>query len=407
MKTGESLKEQAQAELDRSDLWGYVSDPKKRTVIYGLTNRLDDPWFLRINDYFIDELTPVSPKQKSRFFHSLKLLVLSGVQFIRAMRMLSERTDNVHFARILNTITYDMEHNGMSFSESIQKYPKVFDQSEVKMIYSGELTGKIEESLESLAVQLQKNIELKMRVRGALMYPITVIVALLLASVAVMVFIVPKLMGLFETLGGNLPLSTQILITLSNFMVNFWWLVIALLALGVTLFINWKQSDDGRLKWDGMVLEFPVISSLVQNIQTVRISQNFAALMASGIPVNKALIVLSEVIPNRVIGQAISAIELKVRKGATLHESFAAQPELDSVLSEIIEVGEKSGHISEVLNKLGDQYEQEVDAQLKNLSTILEPLIMAVVACGVIFLLFAVMTPIFQMNELFSESATG
>ena len=399
-----SLSHRALEPLDQKDLMSYVRDPKKRTVIYGVTDRLDDPWYVRVNDFFIDELTRISPKEKSRFFHSLKLLVLSGVQFIKSMRMLGERTDNVHFARIINTITYDMEHNGLSFSESIQKYPKVFEASEVKMIYSGELTGKIEESLDSLAAQLQKNIELKMQIKSALMYPMTVIVALFLAGMAVMLFIVPKLMSLFTSLGGNLPLSTKILIGMSNVITSFWWLILTVIAFLVFMFINWKNSPEGSVKWDEFILSLPVIKSLVRNIQTVRISQNFAALMASGIPINKALIVLSEIIPNRIVGQDIAALELKVRKGARLHEAFAEAETIDPVVSEIIEVGEKSGHISDVLKQLGDQYELEVDAQLKNLSTILEPVIMVVVAVGVVFLLFAVMTPIFQMNELFTQS---
>ncbi len=399
-----SLSHRALEPLDQKDLMSYVRDPKKRTVIYGVTDRLDDPWYVRVNDFFIDELTRISPKEKSRFFHSLKLLVLSGVQFIKSMRMLGERTDNVHFARIINTITYDMEHNGLSFSESIQKYPKVFEASEVKMIYSGELTGKIEESLDSLAAQLQKNIELKMQIKSALMYPMTVIVALFLAGMAVMLFIVPKLMSLFTSLGGNLPLSTKILIGMSNVITSFWWLILTVIAFLVFMFINWKNSPEGSVKWDEFILSLPVIKSLVRNIQTVRISQNFAALMASGIPINKALIVLSQIIPNKIVGQDIAALELKVRKGATLHEAFAEAENIDPVVSEIIEVGEKSGHISDVLKQLGDQYELEVDAQLKNLSTILEPVIMVVVAVGVVFLLFAVMTPIFQMNELFTQS---
>lgn len=379
-----------------------VKNPKKRSIIYGVTDRRDDHWLVKLNDFVIDA-QGVKGKDKARFFHSLKLLFASGVQFTRALQMLSKRTTNLRMSRVLDTICYDMEQNGMSFSKSLEKHPRVFNPSEVKMIYSGELTGKIENTLQSIATQMQKNLELQMRIRSALMYPITVVAAVILATVVVMIFIVPRLTSLFAEAGATLPLATQVLIFMSDFTRQFWWLLLAG-AVGIGFaFRNWLNTEEGKLRFDSWVIQAPLISGMVNNIQTVRICQNFATLMRSGIPLNKALIVLSDIMPNRKIGHAIASIEIDLRSGMKLHKAFAAQKILDPVLPEIIEVGETTGSIAEVLQKLGDQYEFEVDAQLKNLSKVIEPIIIVVVGVAVVFMILAVLTPIFQMQEIFSS----
>ena len=384
--------------------WDYLKNPKSRSVIYGTTDRRTDPWFLQANDWLLDH-QPFKLKDKARFFHSLKLLVNSGVQFIRALEMLAERSPHVRFSRVLKTIAYDMQQNGLSFSAAMQKHPGIFSTSEIKMVYSGELTGKINETLDAIATQMQKNIELEMKIKSALMYPATVMVAIVLAGIAVMVFIIPRLTGLFSEFGGTLPLPTRVLIGASDFLIGYWWLALFLTAALALWFTQWKSSEDGQRQYHRLVLNFPLIKSIVQNVQVTKISQNFATLLAAGIPLNKALRVLGEIIPNRIIGEAIFDIEVKVRQGAALHQSFSEAKDIDPVVGEILEVGEKTGHMAEVLQKLGDQYDLEVEAQLKNLSTIIEPLIILVVGLAVAFMIFAVLMPIFNLQELFAASA--
>ncbi len=381
-----------------------LKNPKQREVIYGLTDRRNDHWLIKANDWLLDHQT-FNLKDKSRFFHSLKLLVNSGVQFTRALEMLADRTQHVRFSRVLKTVAYDMQQNGLSFSGAIQKHPSIFSESEVKMVYSGELTGKINATLEAIATQLQKNIELEMRVKSALMYPATVVAAIILAGAAVMLFIVPKLTTLFSELGGELPLSTRLLMGASDFLIGYWWLLLFVVAGVISWFIQWKNSEDGRRSWHRFILDFAPTRELVSNIQVTKISQNFATLMAAGIPLSKALRVMGEIIPNKIIGDNIFDIEMKVRNGASLHQSFLEAKDIDSVVGEILEVGEKTGHMAEVLQKLGDQYDLEVEAQLKNLSTIIEPIIILFVGIAVAFLIFAVLMPIFGLQDLFAATA--
>ncbi|MCK5460554.1 type II secretion system F family protein [Candidatus Gracilibacteria bacterium] len=378
-----------------------LKNPKKREIIYGVTDRQNDPFLVKVNDFLIDH-GRVTLKEKSLFFNSLRLLVNSGVPFTKSLRMLAKRTTNIKLFRVINTMVYDMEKNGQSFSGAMIKHPSIFSSSETKMIYSGEISGKIEKTLNSIATQLQKSIEFEMQIKSALLYPATVFTAIIIAGIIVVMFIIPQFVSLFAEFGGDLPLSTKTLLWISDFMIQFWWILLCFLIGSVFAFSSWKKTEEGRKEWDRFILNLPFVKSLINNLQVVRIASNFSTLMHSGIPVNKSLRVLGEIMPNTIIAQAIFSAEINVRKGLTLSESFRQESTIDPVLSEILEIGEQSGNIAEVLNKIATQYELEVDSQLKNLSTILEPLIILIVGGAVIFMALAILGPIFQLQELFS-----
>jgi type II secretory pathway component PulF len=355
----------------------------------------------KINDFLIDH-SPVSKKEKSIFFDSLQLLINSGVHFTRALELLAHRQRNIRFQRILNSIQYDMMQNGMSFSRAMSKYPKVFDTSEIKMIFSGEVSGRIENTLESVAKQIKKNIEMHLRIRSALMYPSTVMIAIILAAIIVMTFVVPKFETLFsEFSDSSLPFATRALMKSSTFFQQYWWFVLLLGGAMYFWFQNWKRSEQGEMSWDRFLLRMPLLRGLVNNIQTVGIASNFSTLLQSGIPVIKALHLLGDIIPNRVIGKEIDEITQKAIHGKKLHESFSESTVLEPILGEVLEIGEKSGRISEILKKTAAQYEIEIDAQLKNISTLIEPLIVVLVGGAVVFMALAIMTPIFRLQELF------
>ncbi len=377
------------------------SSPHKK-IIYGVTNRTHDPKLVKINDFLIDR-SRITGKEKSLFFHSLQLLINSGVQFTRAIDMLAGRARNPRLQRILNTIAYDMENQGVPFSKALEKYPLVFSEYEVKMIKSGELTGKIKDSLESIAIQLQKNLKLEAQIRSAMIYPVTVLGAILLAGVVICLFVIPKFAELFAEFSAELPLFTKIVLNISNFLVEFWWLVFIAIWAGWQIFYNWKTSPEGKKKWHAFLLRAPLIGNLINNVQTLRIANNFSTLLKAGIPINKSLHVLSEIIPNVVIKSSIKNIEKNVENGLKIHQSFAKESALDPILAEILEIGEKSGNMTEVLTKVGEQYELEIDHQLKNLTTLIEPAIILIVGLAVIFMALSIMMPIFQLQEVFLQ----
>lgn len=373
----------------------------QREVTYGVTDRRGDDILTKLNDWLIDH-SGVPQKQKGLFFNSLHLLVNSGVRISRSLEMLTRRVRNPRLQRILRTIAYDMQSRGQSFSVAMSKYPDVFRPSEAKMIYSGELTGRLEKVLGSVATQIQRNIEMRMRVQNALMYPIVVMCAIILAGIVVMLLVVPQFQEMFSDFGSELPLSTRMLIGSSELFQEQWLLVLTGVAGAIFLFRNWLRSDEGRHTWDGWVLEMPLIKTLANNIQTTHIASNLATLMQSGLPIPKALHILGEISKNVVIKDAMLDVQQRILKGEQLHAAFAAQPLIDPVLHEVIEIGEKSGAVPEILGKTAHQYELEVEAQLKNLTTVLEPAIILLVGLAVVFMAFAIMTPIFKMQELFA-----
>lgn len=375
---------------------------ENREVIYGVTDRRNDSWLIKINDFVIDH-SPINIKQKSIFFHSLQLLVGAGVEFTKALRILAERQRNERFKRILNTIVYDMIHNGKSFSQALEKFPQIFSPSDIKVIYAGEISGTVEENLSSLARQISKNLEIQLRIQSALMYPITVFVAIILAILVVMIWVVPKFMVLFEEFpSSELPMATKVLMGASDFIQSFWWFL-GTVIIGIWfLFQNWKHTERGKRDWHGFLLKIPRINKIISNIQTIQIASNFSTLLDAGISVERVLKILTNIVSNSVVGDTIQDIEQKVILGTPLHRAFREAPILDETLAEVIEVGEQTGNIPLILKKTADQYEMEVDAQLKNINTIIEPFIIIVMGGCVVFMALAILTPILQLQELFT-----
>ena len=373
----------------------------RELVIYGVTDRSQISFVEKLNDFLIHH-SLVTEKERSLFFNSLRLLVTSGVPITNALRMLAQRTQNLRLFRVLSTIEYDLLHSGFTLSQAMAKHPGVFPRSEVRMIYSGELSGQLEEVLDNIARQVQKNIELNRRVKSALMYPIVVLCVIVLAVVVVMLLVVPKFESMFSEFGSELPLSTKILIGTSDFFQHYWWFMGVLIIAAWLIFRNWIRSSTGSRSWDRWIHSIPRIGGLIRNINTVRLAHNAGAMLESGLPLEKSLRVLHDILLSPCQKDAIMTIERKVREGRLLHQAFAEEDILDPVLGEMVEIGEKTGSLAHVFLQIGDQYEAEVDAQLKNLTQLVEPIIIVIVGLAVVFLALAIMTPVFQMQSLFS-----
>ena len=389
-------------QLKSEDFFSKMGRLSSRAVVYGVTDRRDDPLWLRIYDFFVDQ-ADITFKEKGLFFRSLYILVNSGMRSARAIEMLAEKNKNLHFSRVLNTIAYEMMNQGAAFSKVMQKYPATFSGYEINMVKAGEMSGKMRDSLRSIATDLQKYIELKASMRSALLYPVTVFIAVILAIVVIMIFVIPKFKEMFADFDIDLPIYTQVLLNISDFFVGFWWLVLLVVFTLWQLFQNWKSTEVGKYEWDSFLLRMPVFSTLINNIQTVHVSRNLSALLFAGVPVNKALEVLSGIVENSVISKSLLVIDQKVRSGATLHQAFLDESCMDPILGEVIEVGEQGGSTAEVLGQVGAQYEVEVDHQMKNMTTLLEPIVVLVVGIVVAFMALAILSPIFELQNAFSN----
>jgi len=372
------------------------------TIIYGVTDRSKAGLFTRVDDWLIDH-SRVTTKEKGQLFHALQLLVGSGVTFTRAMEILSEKQKNERLRRILATIHHDMTRRGMSFSKAIAKYPRVFSSAESKMLYSAELTGKMEQTLSIVSEQIERSMELRSRIRSAMTYPIIVLCVVVLAVVVMMIKVVPQFSNLFESMGTELPFATRMIIGMSNGFIQYWALMLIIIGATWGLFQHWKSTQSGQRKWGNMLLNMPIFKGLIQNINTTRVALNLSTLLKSDVAVPEALQIVGDIMPNRVVGDALRNIRKNILDGYRLHDSFAHEKALDPILSEVIEIGEQGGRIPEVLHKVGTQYERETQDQLKNLSTMIEPIMLVFVAVVVAFMALGILTPILK----FQEMATG
>ena len=233
------------------------------------------------------------------------------------------------------------------------------------------------------------------------MYPVTVIGAIVLAGAIVMLFVVPKFTLLFSEFESGLPFATRFLIGASEFFKQYWWFLLTIAIAAKFLFKNWVSTAKGARTWDNFLLNVPIFSTLINNIQTVRIANNFSTLMKSGVPIVKSIHILGEIMSNTIIKDAVFEVEEDIKKGKEIHKSFADHKVFNTIFGEVIEIGEESGRLPEMLGRTGEQYELELDAQLRNLTTMIEPIVIFLVGGAVIFMAMAIMTPIFKLQELF------
>ena len=384
-----------------SHWWQQLSNfsaEKSAPVIYGVTDRSQLPWWEKINDWLIDR-TAVKISEKVRFYQSLHLLLSAGIGLVRALSMLSERYRNPRFRRIVQTIIYDLNH-GKTLSAAIHKYPTVFSLHEVKSIQAGEMGGQLEHTLELLAQDWQRVAHFRGRIRRALSYPMVALAGVILALVIILLVVIPRLEALFADFGGELPWMTQVLISSSNLLsVGGGWLIFG----GVSAFFAaraWAQSRAGKKTLHGIFLEAPMFGGLVREIQTFQVANQLGNLLQSNVPLEIAIKVLPNLVSNQQISTALGRVKTHLQQGEKLSTSLERIPWLDPVLGEVVQLGEESGTLGAVLQKLADQYSIEIDSQLDQINTLIEPLVILLVGGVIGFLALAIMSPILQIQAV-------
>jgi len=377
-----------------------LSEHQARRVIYGVSDRRDDPWWGKLNDFFLDH-SFVSEKTKSLFFFSLHLLLASGVSLIRALEILSVRQTNVRFRRILFTFIYDLQH-GVAFSKSMEKFPFLFRSAEIGIVRAGEQSGKIEKNIATVAEQVAKNIEIRLRLQSALFYPVILLFAIVLAIVVVLTVVVPQFESLFAQFpDGKLPLATRVLIGLSDFVISFWWGLLGSFGAGLWWIFSWKKTIAGRKFFESLFSRIPFFHRIFRNSQTVEVSTHLASLLDAGIPVLQALFILEEIVQSVFVSESVRRVRLRITQGVRIFDAFRSESVFDPVLAEVLEIGEESGRITDVLFRLGKQYELEVETDVKNFSVLIEPLMILFMGGAVLFMAFAILVPVLDLQKLF------
>jgi type IV pilus assembly protein PilC len=301
--------------------------------------------------------------------------------------------------KIVAQILADIEA-GESFSTSLARHPDVFSRTYIALVKSGEVGGVMDAVLLRLADDMEKQQEFKGRVKGALIYPVIVIVGMVVVAFVMMIFVIPRLTSLYTDFGANLPLPTQILMSVSGFAVHFWFLVLAIVGIGLYVLNLYRATFQGRRKIDALIFKIPIFGDLQRQIILTELTRTLSLMVGSGVPILEALNITSEVVDNTIISDALKDSAKQIERGFPIAFSFARHPEaFPFLLSQMVAVGEETGKMDEVLTKISHIFEVESDEKVKGLTAAIEPIVMVVLGIGVGFLVIAVILPIYNLTS--------
>lgn len=359
----------------------------------------------RLNGY-LARFTPIKDDDKVSFFRLMATMVNAGISITKALRIMEDQTENLHFRQIIHNIMLRIE-GGSSFSEALGFYTEFFSESQIGMVESGEATGRLNQTMLQIATETEKSSQLVKKIKGAMIYPVTILIIVFLAMYAIMTLVMPKIKDVFASLGGKLPAMTQVLIDASDFLVAKTGPVPnSLLVLGIIVavflvFMRWKRTKSGRLIWAEITLRIPVFGNLIRKTAIARFCRSLGTLTNSGVSIVKALYITAGSVGNPIYEKRVKLIAEDVKRGITMGENMKDDlKHFPSMVVGMINVAEQTAQVDQITGKLADFYEEELDDMVKNLSRLMEPIIIVVLGSMVGFLVIAVMLPILQSSDL-------
>jgi len=341
----------------------------------------------------------VKPAELTVLSRQLSTMISSGMTLLRAFYVLEEQVENQLLRETISGVREDIEA-GLSFSDALERHPKVFNPLYVAMVRAGEAGGVLEDSLERIADQLEKDDSLRRQVKSAMAYPTVVLSFALIVLIAMIAFIVPVFVGVFKDFGGQLPLITRFTVGLSDLVTGSWYILLALAIGGFIGFRKWKSSSWGRPQWDAFRLRIPFkIGKTVQKIALARWSRTFSALYGAGVPIMQAIEVTGQTAGNAVVDRAMASVIESVKSGGSIAEPLKQAPIFPPMVAQMIAIGEETGNLDTMLSKVADFYEDEVSAAIKALTSILEPVMIVLVGGIVGFIVVAMYMPMFKVYD--------
>lgn len=341
----------------------------------------------------------VSLTEKLMMTRNLQVMISAGVSLPKALDVLTLQTKNKHFKRVLAEMKEEII-KGVALSVTVAKYPKIFPEIYSSMLKVGEQTGKVEEILGILAIQLERNYKLRAKVKGAMVYPLVIIGAMILIGIVMLVKVVPQLSETFQELGIDLPLMTRFVIALGSFFVTYWYVVILFLAGIPFLTIALARTKSGKRFLDGLFLRIPILLSLLKKINCAYTSLALSAMIKGGVPIVTALEISSGAVNNVYFKDALNTSAKEVQKGKKLSIAMSAFPNLyPQLFLQMLKIGEETGKTSDMLIKLADFFEEQVNNTTENLSSIIEPVLLIIIGAMVGFFAIAMVQPMYSIME--------
>ncbi len=342
-------------------------------------------------------LKSVSANDLAVFSRQLSTMISSGMSILRAMYVLEEQTQNKFLKETIVAVRKDVEA-GLSLSDAMARHPKVFSPLFVSMTRAGETGGMLEGSLLRVADQLEKDASLRRQIKSAMIYPTLVLVFAVGVMLALVAFLVPVFENVFKEFGGELPAITKFSVKLSFIVTHEWWLMFGVFAAVVVAFVKWKKSSWGRPQWDRFRLRIPMkIGTIVQEVAVARWSRTLASLTSAGVPLLQALEITGKTGGNVVVEDAMESVIASVKRGGTISAPLAHIPVFPTMVTHMVGVGEETGALDAMLDKIADFYEDRVDASVKALTSIMEPIMIIVIGAIVGFIVISMYMPLFTV----------
>ena len=341
---------------------------------------------------------PKKPKLQAMvvFSRQFATMIDAGIPILRCLDILHSQTKDPALKNALDTVRKEVKA-GTSLNEALEKHPLVFSTLYVNMVRAAEVGGILDQILDRLATFLEKDLEVRQKVKSAMMYPVMVLIFSFLVLVAIFMFVLPKFKEIFDQMNVEMPATTQFLFAASDFLVSYWWALAGMLIGGLIALRRYVRTPKGRYQYDYLKLKVPLIGELVLKLAVARFARTFGTLVASGVPLMRTLEIVGETSGNAVLATAIEGTRASIREGQPLSAPFAATGLFPPMVIHMMDIGEESGRLSEMMVRIADFYEQEVDAAIKGLTSMIEPLLIVFLGGIVGFIAISIMMPMFKL----------
>ncbi len=342
----------------------------------------------------------VKPKTLQIFSRQFATMIEAGLSVVGSLVILEQQTEDAYFSSVVREIRADVE-GGLLLSQAMARHPKIFDRLYVSMVEAGEAAGILDTVLDRVAYQIEKATQLKRRVKGAMMYPMMVLIFATLVLIGLLMFLVPVFVKIFAQLNGQLPTLTQYVVTASDFLRSYWFILFPAAIAAFFAIKRFKKSAQGRQIWDRIKLRIPMrIGDVVLKVTMARFSRTLSTLVAAGVDIIKALEITGQTAGNWVIESALADVRVKVHQGVPIAQPLIDNEIFPPMVSQMVKIGEETGELEKMLSKIADFYEDEVDAAVQTLTSIIEPVMMILVGMMVGVIVISMYLPMFKMLSL-------
>ncbi len=344
-------------------------------------------------------LEVVSLRDIALITRQLATLLRAGIPLVESLNALTDQADKEELKRVLSDIRRQV-NEGSSLANALRDHPKHFTDLYVNMVRAGESSGNLDTVLIRLTEFIEAQIELRSKIIGAMVYPIIMMFVGVVIMTLLFTFVIPKVTAIFKDQGADLPFMTQMLITISEVFSNWWFIIIPLFVGGIVAFFQWKRTTKGKHRWDRFVLKVPVVGGLVRMIAISRFARTLGTLLSSGVPLLQALDIVKDILGNSRLVEVVEDARVNIREGDSIAQPLKRSGEFPPLVTHMIAIGEKSGQLEDMLENVAISYNQQVDGRIQALTTMLEPLMIVIMGIGAVIIVFAIMLPILQMNQM-------